>query len=75
MRLPTPGAAYPIFTAGERACPLEDCGGAHRYFELLEIPSDPTHEERDEVVTWTGGAFDPEAFDLSAANARLRGVR
>lgn len=57
------GKRYPACIAGERACPPEDCGGVSGYDEFLRIIADPSHEERDEMLTWAGGSFDPERFD------------
>jgi len=54
---------YPICIAGKRACPPEDCGGIGGYENLLEIISDPDHEEYEEMMEWLGGEFDPEHFD------------
>jgi hypothetical protein len=71
---PEPGVRYPVCIAGKRACPPEDCGGIWGYEELLEVLKDPQHEEYEERLEWLGGAFDPEAFSLEEANARLRGV-
>ncbi len=65
------GAKYPRCIGGERACPPEDCGGAGGYANLLEILSDPNHEEYEEYATWLGGQlpgsvpFDPERFAAS----------
>ncbi len=61
----------PRCTGGARACPPEDVGGAWGYEEFLEILADPAHDGPDELQEWLGGAFDPEAFDLEAANAAL----
>jgi hypothetical protein len=60
----------PCCTAGARACPPEDCGGTHGYFELLEALHDPSHPEHESYRVWVGGRFDPEAFDLRKANSR-----
>jgi len=30
---------------------------------MLEIISDPSHEEHERTMTWFGGSFDPELFD------------
>jgi len=56
---------------GERACPPEDCGGVHGYADLLRTISDPQHEDYLDMMTWLGGYFDAEAFDIEAVNDRL----
>ena len=56
---------YPLCLAGKRACPPEDCGGAWGYRHLLEVLSDPEHEEYEDVFEWVGEEFDPEYFDLT----------
>ncbi len=48
---------------GQRACPPEDCGGTWGYQTLLEALRDPTHEQHDDMLDWTGGDFDAEHFD------------
>ena len=53
---------YPRCIEGERACPPEDCGGIGGYDNLLEIISNPAHEEYEEMMEWLGGRYDPEAF-------------
>jgi len=57
------GIQYPLCIAGERACPPEDCGGVPGYEYLLEIISDPKHEEYEERLEWLGEEFNPENFD------------
>ena len=52
-----PGKRYPVCLTGKRACPPEDCSGAWRYSELLEIMQDPNHEEYEDMVEWLGEAF------------------
>jgi len=42
-------------------CPPEDCGGAPGYENLLEILSDPDHDEHEETLVWCGGRLDPAA--------------
>lgn len=66
---------HPVCLAGARACPPEDCGGPSGYERLLEIISNPEHEEYPEMIKWLGGWFDPEAFDLEEVNMKLRRVR
>jgi hypothetical protein len=56
-------ATYPRCVAGARACPPEDCGGIHGFAEFLVAIADPSHEEHDRLVEWSGGAYDPVAFD------------
>ena len=70
-----PTVRYPRCLDGRRAAPPEDCGGAWGYAELLRVLSDPTHEEHAERLEWLGDAFDPERFDLAAANRSLARVR
>ena len=53
---------YPRCIEGERACPPEDCGGIGGYCNLLEIISNPAHEEYEEMMEWLGGRYDPETF-------------
>jgi hypothetical protein len=60
---------------GQKACPPEDVGGAGGYAQFLEALADPLHEEHDSYLVWVGYKFDPEAFDVAAANAALQRVR
>jgi hypothetical protein len=55
--------SYPRCIKGKRACPPEDCGGVWGYEELLEVISNPGHEEYEEMMEWLGEEFDPEVFD------------
>ena len=75
---PEPGIAYPRCLAGRRACPPEDCGGIWGYDYLLEILTDPDHEEHQERLEWLGldsaDQFDPAAFDPAQANTALAGL-
>ena len=56
---------------GKRACPPEDCGGIWGYENLLEIMSDPAHDEHEDMMEWLGEEFDPERFSLSEINTML----
>jgi hypothetical protein len=63
IMLPEIGVKYPRCIAGERSCPPEDCGGVWGYEELLEILTDPDHEEYEEHKEWAGEYFNPENFN------------
>jgi len=69
---PEAGVRYPLCLAGERACPLEDCGGPWGYDELLKVLGDPGHEEYEHYRGWAGEDFDAERFDLEKANRALK---
>jgi hypothetical protein len=58
-----PKAKYPRCLDGARACPPEDCGGIGGYESMLEVISDPSHEEYESTMTWLGRRYDPESFD------------
>jgi len=55
---------YPVCLAGKRHCPPEDCGGPFGYMDLLDIISNPDHEEYEETIEWLGDDFDPEHFNI-----------
>jgi hypothetical protein len=71
---PQEGIRYPICLKGKRACPPEDVGGGGGYENFLEAIRNPDHNEHEEYLTWVGGEFDPEAFDLEEVNAQLRSM-
>ena len=66
------GLKLPSCTAGSGACPPEDCGGVWGYAEMLEGLRSGTPQRKKEIRSWLGGSFDPEAFDLKAADRALR---
>ena len=74
MPVPQPNTDwfYPLCIAGERAAPPDDVGGVTGYLEFLSAIQDPKHDEHESMLTWIGGAFDPEGFDLNAINRALR---
>lgn len=59
-----------IFIDGENAAPPEDCGGIWGYERLIEILSDPTHSEYEEMAEWLcledGESFDPTDMDFTS---------
>ena len=60
---------------GERSCPLEDCGGSHGYAHLLELVSDPGHEEHQAYMDRPTVEFDSEEFDPAITNVLLQNLR
>jgi hypothetical protein len=66
------GKRYPVCLEGARACPPEDVGGAWGYQDFLGAIADPENEERDGLLEWAGGSFDPDAFDPAAATRAMR---
>jgi len=69
---PEEGVRYPRCIEGGRACPPEDVGGMWGYYDFLKAIKDPQHPDHEDMLEWIGGAFDPDAFDLAATDARLR---
>ncbi|MGX1901860.1 plasmid pRiA4b ORF-3 family protein [Thermolongibacillus altinsuensis] len=67
---------HPICLKGKRACPPEDIGGVHGYMRMIETleRNDPNDEERNELIEWYGGEFDPEYFDLEETNEILKSI-
>lgn len=61
--LPGGSRRLPRCVAGSRACPPEDCGGVHGFEALLEAIANPRHPEHAQLVEWSGGAYNPNAFD------------
>ena len=73
---PEPGQKYPICVDGGGTRPPEDVGGIRNYREeFLPAIRDPKHPEHDSWLTWAGGRFDPDEFDVEAANNRLDRIR
>jgi hypothetical protein len=63
--------AAPLCLGGKNAGPLEDSGGVWGYAEMLEILQDPSSEDYQETLDWTGD-IDPLAFDLEEINRHLK---
>ena len=66
---------FAVCLEGQRACPPEDCGGVSGFAEFLEAIGDPDHDEHQDYLSWVGGSFDWERFDLAAVNATLQRLR
>ena len=68
----TPRAPKAECLDGDRAVPPEDCGGPHRYKDLLKALKKPKSPRGREVLDWIGPGFDPSFFDLRGVNRELR---
>ena len=66
------GIEYPRLVDGARSCPPEDSGGVSGYVDLLDILTDPQHEEFEHMRAWAGDKFNAEVFSMKAINLRLR---
>ncbi|MGP1375190.1 MAG: plasmid pRiA4b ORF-3 family protein [Almyronema sp.] len=66
-----PQQSYPCCLDGALACPPENSGGIWGYEELLERLNDPEDPDYLALWDWVGSDFDPDRFDLQAANQRL----
>jgi len=60
--IPADGNAYPRCLAGAGACPPEVVGGTSGYQEFLRKIRNRRHPEREAMLQWVGGSFDPHAF-------------
>lgn len=71
----SPDMRYPWCVDGQAACPPEDVGGWPGYARLVDILTDPGHEEHQDMLDWLGldsrDQFDPARFDPAEANQRL----
>ncbi|MFZ0256029.1 MAG: plasmid pRiA4b ORF-3 family protein [Gammaproteobacteria bacterium] len=68
---PDPEERYPVCIGGERACPPEDCGGAWGYLDLVRVIRNPEDPNREDLLEWLGGEFDPSDFDPGTVNRAL----
>jgi hypothetical protein len=66
---------YPVIERGRRACPPEGVGGINGYGALLAAQEDPADPDHIEWLEWVGESFDPDVFEVDAANAVIRGGR
>jgi len=56
---------------GRGTCPPEDVGGISGFEEFLEALTNPRHSRHREFLDWHG-PFEPDAFNVEAANRALR---
>ena len=43
--------------------------------KFLQAMRDPTHDEHEAMWRWWGGPFDPNGFDVNAANMAIRRLK
>lgn len=65
------GKLYPVCIDGQLACPPEDSGGIHSFYESLAILKDPNNAEYKRLIRWLGRAYDPDKFDIDKVNKEL----
>ena len=64
----------PICLAGKMNCPPEDCGGIWGYAAMLDILTQPDHEEYEHCYEWFDDDFDPKHFDKDEINQMLNDI-
>jgi hypothetical protein len=65
------GKVYPICTDGLLACPPEDSGGIHGFYDKLEILMDKKHPEYSFIKEWVGRGYNPGKFNIEKVNKEL----
>ena len=70
-----PGLAIRPVSAGGAPVRPRTAAGPGDFQQFLEAIQDPDHEERDAMLEWVGGQFDPEAFDPVDIEQRLNPQR
>ncbi len=65
------GNIYPLCIEGQLACPPEDSGGIHGFYDKLEILKDKKHPEYSLIKQWVGRGYYPEKFNIEKVNKKL----
>lgn len=61
-----------VCLGGEKAGPIEDCGGLPGFAEILRLLKKSRPGKADkEMLEWIGDDYDPDRFDPEAANREL----
>lgn len=71
VRPAEPGVDYPVFVAGARRCPPEDCGGPPGYAAFLEAIGDPEHPDHADALEWYGDPYDPDDIEQYIIEVQL----
>ena len=70
--------SLPAFVEGAWAAPREDSGGTGGFADFKQAVADPFHPEREELLVWYGGPFDPANIyedKIREGMALIRGYR
>ena len=70
--------SLPAFVEGAWAAPREDSGGTGGFADFKHAVADPFHPEREELLVWYGGPFDPANIyedKIREGMALIRGYR
>jgi hypothetical protein len=70
-----PDVRYPRCLGGERAAPVDGCGGPRKWQSLVEAARDPETASLDDRKWIDPEAFDPETFDVEEVGRRLHRLR
>ncbi len=65
------GKIYPLCIEGQLACPPEDSGGIHGFYDKLEILQDKKHPEYSFIKAWVGRGYNPDKFNIEKVNKEL----
>ena len=68
---PAKNTHYPRCSAGNRACPPEDCGGPEGYYNLLRVKRHRKGWKYQQLREWGLHKYDPAAFDRDEVNRQL----
>lgn len=66
-----PNKEYPCFIDGERRAPPEDVGGLMGFEDFVEAMTEADHPEREAVLGWYGGVFDPADISPEEIGVRI----
>lgn len=70
-RLKASENVLPYCIEGERACPLEDCGGIDGYYRILDHFKQKPKDQDPYLTEWIPEDYDPDVFDLKEVNDLL----
>ena len=62
------GVKYPVCIDGEEVSPLDDVGGLHGHYNMLEALGDSNHPEHEDISEWTENFYHYHKFDISSIN-------